>query len=79
MVYQSPDTVREILIHYVSQKSKHNDKLISSLKPNWQLVSIAGSEDLSLIFETSPEQKASDYIVENAQYNMVKSQINEAG
>lgn len=79
IVYASPDENRQVLANYISTESKAHGKVNPKADRNWRFAPIKSNVKLDIRFETSPSDKAAQFIKEYAQYPMTKVGTDEVG
>ncbi|NBI13301.1 2',3'-cyclic-nucleotide 2'-phosphodiesterase [[Haemophilus] felis] len=79
IVFASPDESRQILANYISQESKLHGQVSPSADKNYRIAPIASKVKLDIRFETSPSEKAKQFIKEKAQYPMEFVTTDELG
>lgn len=79
IVYASPDENRQILADYIRDESKAHGHVVPTADRNWRIAPITGNDKLDVRFETSPSDKAAEFIKEKAQYPMTQVATDEVG
>ncbi|AMM82113.1 2',3'-cyclic-nucleotide 2'-phosphodiesterase [Pasteurella multocida subsp. multocida PMTB2.1] len=79
IVFAAPDENRQILANYISSESKTHGHVNPSADKNWRIAPITSKVKLDIRFETSPNEKAKQFIQESAQYPMVQVGTDEVG
>ncbi|OOR99242.1 2',3'-cyclic-nucleotide 2'-phosphodiesterase [Haemophilus paracuniculus] len=79
IVFAAPDENRQILANYISAESKAKGQVSPTADKNWRIAPINSKVKLDVRFETSPTEKAAQFIKENAQYPMEKVGTDETG
>ncbi|OAQ14873.1 3'-nucleotidase [Bibersteinia trehalosi Y31] len=79
IVYASPDENRQILADYIRDESKVHGHVVPTADRNWRIAPITGNDKLDVRFETSPSDKAAEFIKEKAQYPMTQVATDEVG
>lgn len=67
--FVSPDENRSILADYIRRVSKEQGEVKSTADNNWRLKAIPNNK-AEIVFETSPSEKAAEFIQKQAQYPM---------
>ena len=79
IAFASPDENREVLSAYISNQTKEKGHVVPSATNNWKLAPVDTEVELNVIVETSPSEKAEQFIEENAVYKMEKVGTDTAG
>ncbi|MBN6069988.1 2',3'-cyclic-nucleotide 2'-phosphodiesterase [Aggregatibacter actinomycetemcomitans] len=79
IVYASPDENRQVLADYIKATSEKDGAVNPSADKNWRFVPIKGNAKLDVRVETSPSERAAQFIKENAQYPMKQVGTDEVG
>lgn len=79
IVFAAPDENRQILANYISAESKAKGQVSPTADKNWRIAPINSKVKLDVRFETSPTEKATQFVKENAQYPMEKVGTDETG
>lgn len=79
IIYQSADTVRDILSQYIKNQSANHQALVSSSKPNWEIMPIKTNTKLHIAYESAATKEAIAYVEKNAQYPMQPMGKNKLG
>ncbi|GAD79463.1 bifunctional 2',3'-cyclic-nucleotide 2'-phosphodiesterase/3'-nucleotidase [Vibrio ezurae] len=79
VAFESPDENRAILASYISEISKEKGQVTPSADNNWRFAPINSSNKLDIRFETSPSEKAAQFIKDKGQYPMKKIATDETG
>jgi len=79
IAFDAPDENRSILATYITEMSKEKGAVTPSADNNWTFAPIIGAKKLDIRFETSPTEKAAQFIKEKGQYPMQKIDIDEVG
>nr|WP_165807601.1 bifunctional 2',3'-cyclic-nucleotide 2'-phosphodiesterase/3'-nucleotidase [Plesiomonas shigelloides] len=79
VAFASPDENRQVLANYISEQSKQQGQVVPTADNNWRLAPINSKTKLDIRFETSPSDKASQFIKEHAQYPMQQVGKDENG
>ncbi|EIJ70910.1 2',3'-cyclic-nucleotide 2'-phosphodiesterase [Pasteurella bettyae] len=70
IVFAAPDENRQILANYIASESKAKGEVSPTADKNWRIAPIHSKVKLDIRFETSPTDKATAFIKQNAQYPM---------
>lgn len=70
VVINAPDPVKDVIERYIANKTKENGTVSVKLPQNWQLKPISSKTKLDIRLETSPSEKAKEFISKHAQYPM---------
>lgn len=79
LVINSPDPVREIMLNGIVTDTEKNGSVTIDIDKNWSLLPIQSDVQLDIRFETSPTEKAEEYIKNNAHYPIKKIGKDEMG
>ncbi|GEM77019.1 bifunctional 2',3'-cyclic-nucleotide 2'-phosphodiesterase/3'-nucleotidase [Vibrio sagamiensis] len=79
IAFDSPDENRSILAAYISRISKEKGKVTPSADNNWSFAPIQSNKKLDIRFETSPGDKAAQFIKNKGQYPMTRLADDEVG
>jgi len=79
IAFASPDENRSILAAYISAETQKHGAVNPQADNNWRLAALHGAQPLDIRFETSPSEKASAFIKENAQYPMTSAGSDNLG
>ncbi|PSY64286.1 2',3'-cyclic-nucleotide 2'-phosphodiesterase [Escherichia sp. 20412-1] len=79
IAFASPDENRSVLAAWIAEESKRAGEIHPAADNNWRLAPIAGDKKLDIRFETSPSDKAADFIKEKGQYPMNKVATDDIG
>lgn len=79
IAFASPDENRSVLAAWITEESKRAGEIHPAADNNWRLAPIAGDKKLDIRFETSPSDKAADFIKEKGQYPMNKVATDDIG
>ncbi|WP_067522304.1 bifunctional 2',3'-cyclic-nucleotide 2'-phosphodiesterase/3'-nucleotidase [Endozoicomonas ascidiicola] len=79
IVFASPDENRTILSNYISAQTKEKGQVIPSTDNNWRLAPIKSDKKLNVTFETSPSEKASQFIQAKSAYDVKKVGMDDNG
>ncbi|WP_070962719.1 bifunctional 2',3'-cyclic-nucleotide 2'-phosphodiesterase/3'-nucleotidase [Vibrio sonorensis] len=72
VAFDAPDENRSILASYISRVSKELGEVTPSADNNWSFFPVKSNVDLDVRFETSPSEKAQQFIKNKGQYPMDK-------
>lgn len=72
IAFASPDENRQVLASYITQQSKKQGQVVPTADNNWRLAPINSKTPLDIRMETSPSEKATQFINEHAQYPMAQ-------
>ncbi|WP_171370872.1 2',3'-cyclic-nucleotide 2'-phosphodiesterase [Vibrio owensii] len=70
IAFDSPDENRSVVAAYISRISKEQGEVTPSADNNWSFAPIKSDNKLDVRFETSPSDKAAQFIKEKGQYPM---------
>ncbi len=79
LVINSPDPVREIMLNGIVADTEKNGSVTVEVDQNWSLLPIQSDVPLDIRFETSPTEKAEEYIKNNASYPIKRIGTDEIG
>ena len=79
IAFASPDENRSVLAAWIADESKRAWEIHPAADNNWRLAPIAGDKKLDIRFETSPSDKAAEFIKEKGQYPMNKVATDDIG
>ncbi|MXN88398.1 2',3'-cyclic-nucleotide 2'-phosphodiesterase [Pasteurella canis] len=79
IVFAAPDENRQILANYITSESKAHGQVRPSADKNWRIAPINTKAKLDIRFETSPSEKAKQFIEEKAQYAVKRVGTDEIG
>ncbi|GMQ45319.1 2',3'-cyclic-nucleotide 2'-phosphodiesterase [Vibrio sp. 10N] len=79
IAFDSPDENRSIVANYISKVSKAKGEVTPSADNNWSFAPISSSAKLDVRFETSPSEKAAQFISDKGQYPMKKVATDDVG
>ncbi|HHR6130633.1 TPA: bifunctional 2',3'-cyclic-nucleotide 2'-phosphodiesterase/3'-nucleotidase [Providencia alcalifaciens] len=79
IAFASPDENRAILAAYIAKVSKEKGEVVSKADNNWSFTPIKTDKKLDVRFETSPSEKAAEFIQQHAQYPMKKVGTDDIG
>ena len=73
IAFSAPDEIRAIVSSYISRITKEKGQISPTADNNWSFSPIKGNKELNVFFETSPTEKAAQFIKERGQYPMKKT------
>jgi 2',3'-cyclic-nucleotide 2'-phosphodiesterase/3'-nucleotidase len=79
IAFDSPDENRSIVANYISKVSKEKGEVTPSADNNWSFAPISTNAKLNVRFETSPSEKAAQFISDRGQYPMKKVATDDVG
>ncbi|HDM8133734.1 TPA: 2',3'-cyclic-nucleotide 2'-phosphodiesterase [Vibrio harveyi] len=79
IAFDSPDENRSVVAAYISRISKEQGEVTPSADNNWSFAPIKSDNKLDVRFETSPSDKAAQFIKEKGQYPMKRAATDEVG
>ena len=79
IAFDSPDENRSVVAAYISRISKEQGEVTPSADNNWSFAPIKSDKKLDVRFETSPSDKAAQFIKEKGQYPMKRAATDEVG
>lgn len=79
IAFDSPDENRSVVAAYISRISKEQGEVTPSADNNWSFAPIKSDNKLDVRFETSPSDKATQFIKEKGQYPMKRVATDEVG
>ncbi|MFZ3443191.1 2',3'-cyclic-nucleotide 2'-phosphodiesterase [Vibrio harveyi] len=79
IAFDSPDENRSVVAAYISRISKEQGEVTLSADNNWSFAPIKSDNKLDVRFETSPSDKAAQFIKEKGQYPMKRAATDEVG
>ncbi|MGR5096400.1 2',3'-cyclic-nucleotide 2'-phosphodiesterase [Vibrio maritimus] len=79
IAFDSPDENRSIVANYISKVSKEKGEVTPSADNNWSFAPITTDVALDVRFETSPSDKAAQFINDKGQYPMKKVATDDVG
>ncbi|WP_199482571.1 2',3'-cyclic-nucleotide 2'-phosphodiesterase [Vibrio owensii] len=79
IAFDSPDENRSVVAAYISRISKEQSEVTPSADNNWSFAPIKSDNKLDVRFETSPSDKAAQFIKEKGQYPMKRVATDEVG
>ncbi|WP_413493484.1 bifunctional 2',3'-cyclic-nucleotide 2'-phosphodiesterase/3'-nucleotidase [Morganella psychrotolerans] len=79
IAFASPDENRSVLAAYIAAETKAKGAVSAQAEQNWTFVPIKTDKTLNIRFETSPGDKATQFIKENAHYPMTRTGTDDVG
>ncbi|MEH0671514.1 2',3'-cyclic-nucleotide 2'-phosphodiesterase [Vibrio owensii] len=79
IAFDAPDENRSVVAAYISRISKEQGEVTPSADNNWSFALIKSDNKLDVRFETSPSDKAAQFIKEKGQYPMKRVATDEVG
>lgn len=79
VAFDSPDENRTIVSDYISRISQEKGQVVPNADNNWSFAPINSATRLDIRFESSPTDKATDFIRQRGQYPMQKIGTDENG
>lgn len=79
IAFDAPDENRSVVAAYISRISKEQGEVTPSADNNWSFAPIKSDNKLDVRFETSPSDKAAQFIKEKGQYPMKRVSTDEVG
>ncbi|WP_171053713.1 2',3'-cyclic-nucleotide 2'-phosphodiesterase [Vibrio rotiferianus] len=79
IAFDAPDENRSVVAAYISRISKEQGEVTPSADNNWSFAPIKSDNKLDVRFETSPSDKAAQFIKEKGQYPMKRIATDEVG
>jgi 2',3'-cyclic-nucleotide 2'-phosphodiesterase/3'-nucleotidase len=79
VAFDSPDENRTIVANYISSVSKAKGEVTPSADNNWTFAPIQSDVTLDIRFETSPSDKAAQFVKAKGQYPMEKVATDDVG
>lgn len=79
IAFASPDENRSVVAAYISAQTKAHGEIKPEADNNWRLAPITSKTALDIRFETSPSEKASNFIRSHAQYPLQDKGKDEIG
>lgn len=79
VAFDAPDENRTVVANYISRVSKEQGEVTPSADNNWSFAPIASHTQLDIRFETSPSDKATQFIQQKKQYPMTKVGLDDNG
>ncbi|HIF9194195.1 TPA: bifunctional 2',3'-cyclic-nucleotide 2'-phosphodiesterase/3'-nucleotidase [Photobacterium damselae] len=79
IAFAAPDENRTVLAEYISRVSKEKGQVVPSADNNWHFTPIKNEKPVTITFETSPTEKAAEFIKEKGQYPMKQVGTDKVG
>ena len=79
VAFAAPDENRTVLANYISNISKEKGQVTPSADNNWSFAPLSSDKALDIRFETSPSDKAAEFIKAKGQYPMTKVETDKIG
>lgn len=79
IAFAAPDENRTVLAEYISRVSKEKGQVVPSADNNWHFTPIKSKKPVTITFETSPTEKAAEFIKEKGQYPMKQVGTDKVG
>ncbi|MBT0096175.1 2',3'-cyclic-nucleotide 2'-phosphodiesterase [Vibrio alginolyticus] len=79
IAFDAPDENRSVVATYISRVSEEKGEVTPSADNNWSFAPIKSDNKLALRFETSPSDKAAQFIIEKGQYPMKRVSTDDIG
>ncbi|MGC9491562.1 bifunctional 2',3'-cyclic-nucleotide 2'-phosphodiesterase/3'-nucleotidase [Vibrio genomosp. F10] len=79
IAFESPDENRTVVANYISRVSQDKGEVTPSADNNWSFAPIVTEQALDIRFETSPSDKAAQFIKDKGQYPMQKVSTDDVG
>lgn len=79
IAFASPDENRSVLAGYIAAETKAKGAVSAQAEQNWTFVPVKTDKKLDIRFETSPCDKATQFIKENAHYPMTRVGTDDVG
>ncbi|MDE1231074.1 2',3'-cyclic-nucleotide 2'-phosphodiesterase [Vibrio aestuarianus] len=79
IAFDSPDENRTVVADYISRVSQEKGLVNPSADNNWSFAPIKADTALDIRFETSPSDKAAQFIKDKGQYPMTKVATDDVG
>ncbi|MFN1601094.1 2',3'-cyclic-nucleotide 2'-phosphodiesterase [Vibrio harveyi] len=79
IAFDSPDENRSVVAAYISRISKEQGEVTPSADNNWSFAPIKSDNKLDVRFETSPSDKAAQFIKVKGQYPMKRVATDDVG
>ncbi|MGF1721569.1 2',3'-cyclic-nucleotide 2'-phosphodiesterase [Vibrio kyushuensis] len=79
IAFEAPDENRTVVANYISRVSQEKGEVTPSADNNWSFAPIKSDKALDIRFETSPSEKAAQFIKEKGQYPMQKVATDDVG
>ncbi|MGD8112878.1 2',3'-cyclic-nucleotide 2'-phosphodiesterase [Vibrio sp. TRT 17S01] len=79
VAFDSPDENRSVIAAYITRASHEKGEFTPSADNNWSFAPIKSEKKLDIRFETSPSEKAAEFIKEKGQYPMKRVATDDVG
>ncbi|HHX8330071.1 2',3'-cyclic-nucleotide 2'-phosphodiesterase [Vibrio alginolyticus] len=79
IAFDAPDENRSVVATYISRVSEEKGEVTPSADNNWSFAPIKSDNKLDIRFETSPSDKAAQFIKEKGQYPMKRVSTDDIG
>lgn len=79
VAFDSPDENRSVIAAYISRVSQEKGQVTPSADNNWSFAPIQSDKVLDIRFETSPSDKAAQFIEQKGQYPMKRVATDDVG
>ncbi len=79
IAFDSPDENRSVVAAYISRVSEEKGEVTPSADNNWSFAPIKSDKPLDIRFETSPSDKAAQFIKDKGQYPMKRVATDDIG
>ncbi|MGR2768539.1 bifunctional 2',3'-cyclic-nucleotide 2'-phosphodiesterase/3'-nucleotidase [Photobacterium ganghwense] len=79
VAFASPDENRTVVADYISRISKERGQVVPSADNNWHFTPLKSDKRLNITFETSPGEKAAEFIQSKGQYPMKQVGTDKVG
>jgi 2',3'-cyclic-nucleotide 2'-phosphodiesterase/3'-nucleotidase len=79
VAFDSPDENRTIIANYISRVSAEKGEVTPSADNNWSFLPIESDKALDIRFETSPSEKAAEFVKMKGQYPMERVSTDDVG
>ncbi|MEZ8825501.1 bifunctional 2',3'-cyclic-nucleotide 2'-phosphodiesterase/3'-nucleotidase [Vibrio amylolyticus] len=79
IAFEAPDENRTVVANYISRVSQEKGEVTPSADNNWAFAPIKSDQNLDIRFETSPSDKAAQFIKDKGQYPMEKVAMDDVG
>ncbi|MDN3608910.1 2',3'-cyclic-nucleotide 2'-phosphodiesterase [Vibrio ostreicida] len=79
IAFDSPDENRSVVAAYISRVSQEKGQVTPSADNNWTFAPIQSNNTLDIRFETSPSDKAAEFIDKKGQYPMTRVATDDVG
>ncbi|RRZ88482.1 bifunctional 2',3'-cyclic-nucleotide 2'-phosphodiesterase/3'-nucleotidase [Erwinia sp. 198] len=79
VAFASPDENRAVVAAYITAQTRAHGEVSPQTDNNWRLENIHSKVPLNIFFETSPSQKAADFIKNRGQYPLKKTGQDDMG